>query len=117
MSLETDLYVTLSAICPRVYPDAAPNGTARPYITWQQLGGSLISPMANVVADKRCAFIQVNVWSSTRAEANTMALQIEQTLTESSVFIARAQGAFIATYDEDTELRGTIQDFTIWAPR
>lgn len=117
MSLETDLYTVLSAICPNVYPDTAPDNPPRPYITWQQVGGFQISPIANEVADKRNAFIQINVWANTRIEARDLALQIEHAIVVSPLFIGRPQGAFVATMEDDLDLRGTVQDFSIWASR
>jgi hypothetical protein len=117
MSLETDLRSVLVAICANVYPDIAPNDPPRPYITWQQIGGSLIAPLKNEWHNSRNAFIQINVFSDTRLEANTMAQAIHRALTETPLFIARASSEFIATLDEDTGLRGTIQDFSIWAAR
>lgn len=117
MSLESDLYAVLAAVCPRVYPDTAPANPVRPYVTWQQLGGSVIAPVANEVADKRNGFIQVNVWADTRIEANAIALAIEAALTTAAAFQARPQSAISATMDDEVQLRGAVQDFSIWAPR
>lgn len=117
MSLETDLYALLSAICPRVFPDVAPGDTARPYITWQQVGGTLISPLGNEIPDKRNANIQINVWAATRIEAVELALQIEAAMIQATVFQARPNMAHIASYEEDLNLYGTVQDFSVWALR
>lgn len=117
MSLEIDLPDTLKVLCPRVFPDVAKTNTQRPYITWQQIGGDVINPIANDIPDKRNAYIQINVWASTRLEANTLALQIEAALIQSTAFTARPQSALMAAFEDDTDLRGTMQDFTIWALR
>lgn len=104
-------------MCIRVYPDLAPQGTARPYITWQQIGGGVIKPLANVLPDKRNAFIQINAWAETRLQANTISIDIETVLVQSTLFIARPQSALMAIFEEDTQLYGAMQDFSIWAVR
>lgn len=116
MSLESDLFAVLAAVHPRVYPDVAPEGSALPYITWQQIGGDVIRPVDGL-PDKRNAYIQVNCWAATRADANAMALQVEAALVAATAFQARPMAALMAAFDEGTEYRGAMQDFTIWAAR
>ncbi|NLZ12372.1 MAG: DUF3168 domain-containing protein [Alcaligenaceae bacterium] len=101
----------------RVFPDVAPIGTARPYITWQQFGGDVIKPLANEVASKRNSTVQINVWSDTRLQANQLILQAETALVTSSAFIARPISAFAARHEEDVDLYGAEQDFSIWSDR
>jgi len=117
VSLESDLYGVLSALCPRVYPDFAPTTEARPYLTWQIIGGSVIAPVSNDMPDKRNAMVQVNVWADTRAQANTMAQQIEEALMGSALFQARPIDALSAAFDDDLSVRGAQQTFSIWASR
>lgn len=117
MSLETSLQAVLLTLCPNVYPDFAPAGAPQPYITWQQIGGVATSFVDDVVPDNRSARIQVNAWAPSRLVVNAMALQIESALISSANLQARPAGAFHSTADEDLKLRGTIQDFTIWADR
>jgi hypothetical protein len=117
MSLETDLFTLLKIVCPRVYPDIAPNSTTLPYITWNQLGGISIKPLNKTVPDKRQAVIQVNVWSKTRAEANSLMLQVDSALRQATVFSAQAESEMQTVVDPDTEYRGAMQDFRITAVR
>jgi hypothetical protein len=117
VSFETDLHTVLSAVCPRVFPDVADNGTQRPYITWQQIGGFAPMYTEGVLPDKRCGFIQVNAWATTRAEAIALALQAEAALVAASQFQAKPQSAFSAAVEDGSDARGTMQDFEIWAPR
>lgn len=113
MSLETDFYSTVAAICPRVFPDFAPVDTARPFVTWSQIGGRALTPLGKDVPDRREAIMQVNVWSDTRLEANQTILAIDAALRISVVFDARPNGEFMAITHEETDLRGAIQDFVI----
>lgn len=117
MSLETDLFTVLSAVCPRVYPDVAPPGAALPYVTWQQIGGSAPTYVEAAQPDKVNGYIQINTWAATRLEANTLARQIETALVTSALVQAKPMADLMAAFDEDTELRGSMQDFDIWAAR
>lgn len=116
MSLETLLSAALVAICPRSYPDEAPAGTATPYVTWQQVGGPAEVYLEGTLPDKVGAFIQVNVWHDTRHNANQLARQIEAALAGNSTFQAKPISGLIASNDAPG-LRGTMQDFEVWAPR
>lgn len=117
MSMESDLHGTLAALCPRVYPDLAPEGTARPYITWQGLGGASARFLNNEAADKRNTYMQINVWATTRLAALALIRQVEDALCASALFTARPSGEPLSTYEEDTKLYGCIQRFSIWASR
>lgn len=117
MSLETSLNTLLQARCPRVFPDVAPYGTQQPYITWQQIGGPALTFVEGALPDKRGALLQINVWDERRADANALALLIEADLVSTTLFQAEARGAFTASIDDDSEARGTMQDFEIWAAR
>ena len=119
MSLESDLFNTLKALVgSRFYPDTAPLGAAKPYATYQQVGGDAPTFLAGVPS-KRNARMQINFWSLTRSEANALAVQAEAALeaATSSTFQAKPLGAFVADWEEDTKLYGTRQDFSIWADR
>ncbi len=117
MSLESDLYTLLAAQCSRVYPDVGPQNTARPYVTYQQIGGASPAYLERTVVDRRNALMQVNVWADTRLAANTLALAIESALTQATTLQATASGALLALHEPDTGLYGCIQRFSIWAAR
>lgn len=117
MSLESDLYTVLNAQCARVFPDVAPFDTECPYITWQQIGGEALAYVEDTVPNERNAYVQINVWDTTRIGATALALQIEAALIQSTAFQARPQSALQAAHDDDTDRRGCLQDFTIWAAR
>lgn len=116
MSLETDLQALLLTLCPRVFSDVAEAGAAKPFITWQQVGGDVLQPISGM-ADKRNALVQINCWAERRIDANALALAVEAALVGATVFQARPQSALVATNDDDTDLRGAMQDFSIWASR
>lgn len=118
MSLESDIFDTIKGLVSnRVYPDFAPATAAKPYIVYQQISGPSPTYVEKLVPNLKGARIQVNVWAETRAQANTLALQVESAITTATVFDGKPVGAFTALYEEDTELRGTRQDFYIWSAR
>lgn len=118
MSMESDLFNAIKALVGnRCFPDVAPEGTATPYITWQQVGGPAYAYVEKAVPNLEGARMQITVWSATRLEANTIIRQVEPALVAASGFEARPIGGFTATFDRDTGLRGSRQDFYIWSPR
>ena len=117
MSIETSLYAALSAVCPRVFPDVAPVETTRPYVVWQMVGGPSPVYTENTQPNQAAAFVQITVWDDSRLVANTLTRQIEAALMAATTMQARPLSALTAAFDDGNELRGSMQDFEIWAPR
>ena len=117
MTMEADLSALLKTKCPRVFPDVAPSGTDAPFIAWQALGGESLRFLDNAAPDKRNTYMQVSVYSKTRAEALALIRAAEAAMCASPALIAKPQGEPISTYEEDTTLYGAIQRFSIWAAR
>jgi len=114
MTVEADLYTTLKTLVSnRVYPDVAPAGAVRPFITYQQVGGDVINMVKSEMPGKRNGRFQINVWATSRAAANTLMRQVEEALIESSLN-ARPQMGAISSYDEETQTYGQFQYFSIW---
>lgn len=116
MSLESDLQTLLSGVV-QSFPDFAPATVTAPYAVWQQIGGASPAYVERAVFNKRNARVQISVWASTRLQANDLMAQIESALILATVFQASPYGAMTAVSDEETQLRGARQDFTIWAER
>lgn len=119
MTMESDLVTLLKLQCPRVYADVAPLNTAKPYVTWQILGGPSLYMLDNTPADKRQSFVQINVWGSTsRADVLTLIRSIEAAMVPAAAFTScRPQGEPLSDYEPDTKLYGSIQRFLITALR
>lgn len=117
MSMESELTALLKTICPRVFPDVAPSGTARPFMTWQALGGESLRFVDNTAPDKRNTYMQVSVYSTTRAESLSLIRSAEAALCAHPSLIVKPQGEPIAAYEDDTQLYGAIQRHSIWAAR
>jgi hypothetical protein len=115
MTVEADIFTALKGLVGnRAYPDIAPANAAKPYITYQQVGGAAVNLLANAPAGKRNGRFQVNVWASTRAEASNLARQVEDALVADDALKAFVVGAPISIYEEEVLLYGTHQDFSIW---
>ena len=123
MSFETQLYTLLSGLCPRVFPDVAPVSTAKPYVTYQQIGGERLRNWNKIPADKRKVFVQINVWSDSRLGALALCRDIEAAMAGATVFNAQEDAEPIWTHDDidlpdaPDGLYGTTQDFTVIADR
>ncbi|MGJ7512345.1 DUF3168 domain-containing protein [Variovorax sp. GT1P44] len=124
MTVEADLFNTLKGLVPtntdgtrRVYADVAPDGVVAPYIVYQQIGGRAVAFIERSMTSKKNGRFQIAVWSTTRAEAAAIGLQIESAMLTSALFQTEAIGAQEADYDAETKLRGSRQHFGIWSDR
>ena len=80
-------------------------------------GKAYVYHRENTLPTVRNARIQINVWAATRIDATALMKQIEDAMIQASAFQARPVGALISASDPDRELRGAMQDFTVWATR
>lgn len=122
-AFETQIATVLLTVCPRVFPDVAPVATAKPYITYQQIGGERLRNLNKTAADKRKVYLQVNVWSDSRLGANDLARQIEAAMAAATTFNAVEDSEPIWTHDDinlpdaPDGLYGCTQDFTVIVDR
>jgi hypothetical protein len=116
MPFEADLFAVLrgadAALGTRVYPNFAPVSTQRPYVTWQQIGGPLISPLGGEASGLRLPEIQVNVWADTSKEAKRIAHAIEVAMRAAAAFRATPVGELVDDFDAEIPVHGTRQDFS-----
>lgn len=121
LNIETKLQNALKTLCDRVYPDVAPAGLALPYVVWHMYGGQSVAYTSGPLAARRNAFVQINVWGDSRLQCNDLSLQIAQLLTDQAAsptgMQAEAISELTSAFDEETKLRGAMQDFSLWADR
>lgn len=117
MSLESTLVGLLTPVVAHVYPDVAPSGTVPPYANYMQFGGEAVTFIGAEVPSKRNANIQIDIYCTTRAEAISLMLAVESALTTATSLQAKPISAMRATLDDESDLRGASQDFTIWSDR
>ncbi|SDR47105.1 DUF3168 domain-containing protein [Paraburkholderia tuberum] len=112
-SAEQILYNALTALGQGgVYPDVAPANAARPWFTYQAVGGQSVNQLDDVVALQN-ARVQVNAWATTRLEAVAMINAAIGALCPEPI-LATSLGAPVSTYEPDTKLYGSRIDFSIW---
>jgi hypothetical protein len=58
--------------------------------------------------------MQVNVWGASRIEASELGAGVEDALRGATSLQTEVLTGRIATYDETTRYRGTMQDFSLW---
>jgi hypothetical protein len=98
----------------RVYPDVAPLDTDTPYITYQVVGGEPINFLSGDRPDKQHVRIQINVWSAHRIEASEIGMLVEDAMRSATALQVEVATGRTSTYDEETDSRGTMQDFTLF---
>jgi len=119
MTMEADLAATLKTLCPRVFPDFAPSETPRPYVTFQAIGGRPLRWLDGTAADKRHTLMQINVWAGSRLDALALIRQVEAAICslDTMPFMARPDSEPISEAEEDLQLYGCMQDFSIISTR
>ena len=118
MSTESDIYNALKGlVANRCYPDFAPLSTARPYITYVQIGGEALSYLDNAIPSGKYGRFQINVWGDTRASVSALILQVEAAMILASAFQARPVSAPSSEYDHDMLVYGSMQDFNVFSTR
>ena len=117
MSIETDLYATLStdsgvtALCStRIYPNLAPEGTAFPYITYQMVAGTRISTIPGI-GDMIRKRIQISCHANTYSESKSVGTAVESAL-EGGGYLSLEHDF----YDPGTQVHTAIVDWSFMAP-
>jgi len=114
MTFEADLKDTITPVCSRVFAGYAPVATARPYVTWQQIGGNVINPIGNEVPGLRHAEIQINVWADSNRVAMETIRDIEDAMRVASAFTSRPIANAMTSFDADVPVFSANQDFYCW---
>lgn len=116
MSAESLIFAALGPLVGnRVYPDVAPAGVTKPYITYQQVGGAPVNYLERATTpDKSNGRFQVNVWATTRVAASALAKSAADALRMTAALQTTVLGQPVATFDAESGLRGTRQDFSFW---
>lgn len=115
MTVEATIFAALQGLVgSRCYPDIAPANVARPFCTYQQIGGTAVNFIDSGLPSKANARVQINVWADTRAQAALLSRQAESALRATTALQTTVLGQPAATFEEDTRLYGTRQDFSFW---
>jgi len=115
MTPEEHIYNVLQHLAGgRVFPDLAEAGTDKPYITYQAVGGAPLNFLSGDRPSKQSVRMQVNVWAERRTDASEIGMLVEDALRSATALQVEVATGRVSTYDEETDLRGTMQDFTLF---
>jgi hypothetical protein len=115
MTIEAAVFAALQSLAGgRVFPDVAPENTPVPYITYQAVGGEPVNFLSGGNPGKTNTRMQMNVWAKTRLEASALGAQVEDVMRAAVDLQPDVLTGRVATYDETTLYRGTMQDFSLW---
>ena len=118
MTVESDLYGILKGLVSnRCFPDFAPLGTARPFITFEQVGGEAMSYLNGTLPDKKNGRFEIGVYTDSRASCAAIALQVESVMAAATAFQASAIHAPISDYASDVMIYSSTQNFSVFSER
>lgn len=118
MSVESDIFATLrTLVSDRVFPDYAPVGTARPFITYHQTGGQATQFMERALPSLKNSHFQISTWGDSRAQVASISGQVEAAMVQATAFQCDVLAAPDASVDFEVPLYGAHQDFSIWSAR
>jgi hypothetical protein len=116
MSVETMIYTALKGLVNnRVFRHPAPQEvTALPRITFFQVGGFAVNFLSPETANYKNARFQINCWGERYDDVQALARDVEDTLRVYVPLHATTLSEAVASYEEDTALHGSNQDFSFW---
>lgn len=115
MPVRDDLYAALGPLCSnRVWPLVAPQNVSTPYMVYQQVGGQPVAFLESAVVGKRNGRFQVTAWAATNRVAAQLIQDAADVLVTNATLRARPVSEPVDTFDADTGLYGSRQDFSIW---
>jgi hypothetical protein len=118
MSVESDLYTVLKGLVSnRCFPDFAPLGTVRPFITFEQVGGEALSFIDGTLPDKKHGRFEIGVYADSRASCAAVALQVESVMAAATVFQSTAIHAPISDYADEVKIYSSTQNFSVFSTR
>ena len=118
MTLEEYLHLLLMPCTTgKVYPDVRGPEPTEEYIVYTQIGGDAPGFIDRTIVSKRNTLMQINCWAPRRKRAIAMGLAVESALTLATTVQASAVAAQRAALDDESDLRGVQQDFSIWSDR
>ena len=118
MTVEADIYTALKGlVSDRCFPDFAPLGTVRPFITFEQTGGDALSFMERTLPSKKNGRFEIGVYADTRASCASIALAVEAAMAASTAYQSTAIHAPISDYQSELKIYSSTQNFSVFSDR
>lgn len=99
------------------YPSVVPAEAPTPYAKYQRVGGRSMAFLGTDLPSVKNNRFQISVWAETALEAEALGLQVENLFMSAEDMQVEPIGSPIDDHDEETDLYGSRQDFSIWSPR
>ena len=117
-SIEYEIYSALKPLVSnRCFPDFAPLGAVRPFITFEQTGGDALSFLDGSLPDKKNGRFEIGVYADSRASCAAIALLVESAMAAATAFQASAIHAPISDYASDVMIYSSTQNFSVFSTR
>lgn len=118
MTVEADIYTAIKGLVSnRCFPDFAPLGTVRPFITFEQAGGEALSFLDGSLPDKKHGRFEIGVYADSRASCAAIALQVESAMAAATAFQSSAIHAPISDYAPEVKIYSSTQNFSVFSTR
>ena len=118
MTTESLIYDVLKGLVSnRCFPDFAPLGTVRPFVTYEQAGGEAFSAVDGSLFDKKHGRFEVVVYADSRAACAALALQVEVAMAAATTFQSTAIHAPISDYASEVKIYSSTQNFSVISTR
>ncbi len=118
MTVESAIFDTLKTLVSnRCFPDFAPLGTTRPFITFEQTGGETYALLDGSLPNKKHGRFEIGVYADTRASCASIALQVEAAMAAATAFQSTAIHAPISDFASDVRIYSSTQNFSVLSSR
>ena len=97
----------------RVYPDAAPQGVARPYVVWQEISDVPENGLDGALGLDNFR-VQVTCWAEKATDARALLVQVIAAMAASAQFKSLLADRRALPFEPDTKLFGSQADFSVW---
>lgn len=121
MSVTEDVVATLTGdaglsalVGTRVYPVLAPQGTTRPFVTYQRIGADNRAVLGGEVSGDQ-EQIQLDAWADSYTQAHAVTAAVIAAMDGASTFSsARVTGPIDRDFERDTQLYGSMTGYSVW---
>ena len=118
MTVEADLYAAIKGLVGnRCFPDFAPLGTLRPFITFEQTGGDALYFLDGALPNTKHGRFEIGVFADSRSQCAAIALQVEAAMASAPAFQCSAIHAQISDYASDVMIYSSTQNFSVFSAR
>jgi hypothetical protein len=100
----------------RIYPDQAPQATAKPYVVWQEISDLEVNDLSGSAETSGVHNyrIQVTFWDVNATKSREGGKQVRLAMSAASAFKSLHIDSRAMPFEPDTKLYGMQSDFSVW---